>query len=356
MSRITDLQLNGCLPAMSGPPWPEHALHLPHLSHLELVGPIAHVSGVLHQIRLARACTLRVLCEMSDDPSTDAHDVSALVRALHQTGFFGSSAHKPGDAFVVRALSLSSYVEDRLDVSAWRTPCCADDCSALLSHKDAQLSLDFEWPETPAAHERRHSAVAAFVCRALPLAALEVLLVESLWFGWSADKWRTLFGRCANVRSVHSGHVDAIALLHALLPPSAPGPPSDGGASEVLFPSLSSVSVFHADFSGLATGGSAEAARDWLRRLFEARRAMGHPVAKLLVGKNDSTRDWAAGLRDVVSVLWLHEVLAMGRDTLFTSTDWQAYDWIRTGIGIRGGPCTVLLSFKLECSVPPART
>ncbi|KAI0309480.1 hypothetical protein OF83DRAFT_1158460, partial [Amylostereum chailletii] len=74
MSEIAYLQLDGCLPAVPGPPWPEHTLHFPHLSHLELQGPISHVSGVLDQIRLSRLCVLRVHCEMSGGQMANEHD------------------------------------------------------------------------------------------------------------------------------------------------------------------------------------------------------------------------------------------------------------------------------------------
>ncbi|KAI0312616.1 hypothetical protein OF83DRAFT_627327 [Amylostereum chailletii] len=308
MSKITYLHLNGCLPAVQDPSWPEHTLHFPHLSYLDVKGPITSVSGVLHQIRLARACTLRALCDMSDDPLTDARDVTLLVRALQRTGFFGSSEQKAGDAFVVRALSVHSYVEDTLKVFAWRTPFCVDECSALVQQTDPPLLLRLQWPGTIGGQETRHSAVGVLICELLPLDALEVLHLESYWFGWPTERWRTLFGRCAKVRSVHSGHVDVSALFRALSPPSELRPPSDGRANalEVLFPSLSSLSVFNVNFSAPATEGSVETMRDWLRRLFHARRAAGHPVAKLSVGKS-RTVDWAEELRDVVSVTRLQD-------------------------------------------------
>ncbi|KAI0308659.1 hypothetical protein OF83DRAFT_1160366 [Amylostereum chailletii] len=172
MSRITDLQLNGCLPAVPGPPWPEHTLHLPHLSHLELKGPIAHVSGVLDQVRLSQLCTLRVVCEMANDNMMDVHDVPPFLRAL------------PREAFVVRALSVSSHAQDCLEVNAWPTPHCVDENSLF--------SLSFQWPE---GQSGSHSVVGKLVCQSVPLDELEVLAVHSLLLGWTPEIWKTIFDR-----------------------------------------------------------------------------------------------------------------------------------------------------------------
>jgi hypothetical protein len=304
------LVLESCLPQSITRPSHVREIHLPHLSHLSLLGSSSRVANLLEILKLPPSTTLCIRCtsENENAATINDHRLLPLVSAhLHYPASVEIKSFRVTANYTPRLITFTAYTY-LPTLTIYPSYVFEDDLNA------APLALSFRAPF------EAHVDILGQVCSVLPISNIEFLSIKAPNVVRSVN-WGELFQRCAKLTTIEVDGDGASGLLKELRPPKPKkAPPGEKGRKRKLgdrevpapassshtatadtpvpiFPKLTSLFLNNVGICEPAHPGTL---RDILSPVLRRRRACEVPLKILRIGHCFITPNRANALRKLV--------------------------------------------------------